>query len=143
MSSIRIRAGSARRSRRGFSMVEVMVAIVLLGVSLTSLGALAFTASKRNTTVANAAYRSAAMNYLFDRYSALDFDQLDAAQSLDSTVTTPPMPYRMQAQFITTTTPNERKIRLIVTPANTLIKPETTVVRRFRWATSNPLNTGL
>ena len=130
-------------TRRGFSVVEVVVAIVLLGISLSSLGVLAFTASRRNATVASAAYRSAAMRYLFDRYSAIDYDDLlPTTQSLDSTVTTGPMPHRLQAIFVTTPNPNEHQIRLIVTPANRLVAPETTFVRRFRWATENPLNTG-
>lgn len=129
--------------RRGFSVIEVIVSIVLLGISLSTLGVLAFQASRRNMVVANAAYRSAAMRYLFDRYSALDFDAIDASQALDSTLSTGPLPLRMQAQMITTTTPNEKRIRLIVTPTNRLILPETTLVRRFRWASTNPLNTGI
>jgi len=134
----------ARRvaGRRGFSIIEVIVSIVLLGISLSTLGVLAFQASRRNMVVANVGYRSAAMRYLFDRYSALDFDAIDG-QALDSTLTTGPLPLRMQAQLITTTTPNEKRVRLIVTPTNTLIKPETTLVRRFRWASTNPLNTGI
>ena len=139
----RSRRPQGATSRRGFSVVEVVVAIVLLGVSLSTLGVLAFTASRRNVTVASVAYRSGAMRFLFDRYSALDYDALNpATQSLDSTVTTGPMPHRLQAIFVTTTNPNERQIRLVVTPKNTLVAPETTFVRRFRWATKNPLNTG-
>lgn len=134
-------ASSGRRGRRGFSIVEVIVAMVLLAVSLSTLGVLAFTASRRNTTVANSAYRAAAMRYLFDRYSALDYDDLTVAQAMDSTVTTGPMPFRMQAVYVTNANPNEQRIQLIVTPVNALIKPETTLVRRFRWATENPLNT--
>ena len=138
----RSRRPQGRASRRGFSVVEVVVAIVLLGVALSTLGVLAFTASRRNVTVANAAYRSAAMRYLLDRYSAMDYDDLNpTTQSLDSTVTTGAMPHRLQAIFVTTTNPNEHQVRLIVTPRNTLIAPETTFVRRFRWATKNPLNT--
>lgn len=137
-------APSARtRPRRGFSMVEVIVSIVLLGISLSTLGVLAFQASRRNMVVANAGYRSAAMRYLFDRYSALEFDAIDATQALDSTVTAGPLPLRMQAQLLATPTPNEKRVQLIVTPTNTLFRPETTVVRRFRWASTNPLNTGI
>lgn len=130
--------------RRGFSIIEVVVAVVLLGVSLSTLGVLAFTASRRNTTVANAAYRSGAMRTLFDRYSAIGFDDLNAAtQTLDSTVTAGPMPHRLQAQFLTAgVLTNERRVQLIVTPANALIRPETSIVRRFRWSATNPLNTG-
>lgn len=130
------------RAPRGFSVVEVVVSIVLLGVALSSLGVLAFTASRRSVTVASAGYRSAAMRYLFDRYSAMNYADLTAtSQSLDSTVATGPMPHRLEAIFVTTTNPNERQVRLIVTPRNALIPPETTFVRRFRWATENPLNT--
>jgi prepilin-type N-terminal cleavage/methylation domain-containing protein len=129
--------------RRGFSIIEVIVSIVLLGISLSTLGVLAFQASRRNMVVANVGYRSAAMRYLFDRYSALDFDAIDGTQALDSTLTTGPLPLRMQAQMVTTTTPNEKRIRLIVTPTNAMVQPETTLVRRFRWASTNPLNTGI
>ena len=140
----RIASQRARRPRRGFSLVEIVVAIMLLGIALSSLGVLAFTSSRRNALVANSAYRVAAMRYLFDRYSALDYDALDPTiQSLDSTVTTGAMPRRLQAVFLTTANPNERQIRLIVTPTNPIIAPETTLVRRFRWATQNPLNTAL
>ena len=140
----RSRSPRARRPRRGFSVVEVIVAMVLLGISLSTLGVLAFTASRRNMTVSNAAYRAAAMRYLFDRYSAMDFDLLhQSTEGLDSTVTTGPMPHRLQAQFINTGTPNESRMRLIVTPTNPLILPETTMVRRFKWSEKNPLNLGV
>jgi type II secretory pathway pseudopilin PulG len=134
----------AGRARPGFSIIEVVVAMVLLGVSLSTLGVLAFTASRRNSTVANAAYRSGAMRLLVDRYSAIAFDDLvPATQALDSTITTGAMPHRLQAQFVTTgVLANERRVRLIVTPSNALIQPETVTVRRFRWSSTNPLNTG-
>ena len=127
--------------RRGFSIVEVVVAIMLLGIALSSLGVLAFQASRRNMIVANSSYRAAGMRYLFDRYSAMNYADIVAAQAFDSTVTTGPMPHRLVAQFVTTANPNEKQIRLIVVPRNALIAPETTLVRRFRWATENPLNT--
>lgn len=137
-----LRRPRGRAPRRGFSVVEAVVAVVLLGVALSTLGVLAFTAARRNVTVASAAYRSGAMRFLFDRYSAMDYDELNATtESLDSTVTDGPVPHRLQATFLATTNFNERRVRLIVTPANELIAPETTFVRRFRWATENPLNT--
>jgi prepilin-type N-terminal cleavage/methylation domain-containing protein len=141
---IRRRADRRRRGfgRPGFSVVEVIVTIVLLGVALSTLGVLAFQTSRRNAIVANVAYRAAAMRYLFDRYSAMNYADIDpATQAFDSTVTKGPMPHRMIAQFVTTTNPNEKQVRLIVIPSNPLVAPETTFVRRFRWATENPLNT--
>lgn len=139
--SRRARRVRAHRPKRGFSVVEVIVAIVLLGVALSTLGVLAFQTSRRNALVANAAYRAAAMRYLFDRYSALNYADLDpATQTMDSTVAAGPMPHRLVAQFVAISNPNEKQVRLIVVPANALVAPETTFVRRFRWATENPLN---
>lgn len=137
---LRSRRPARRAPRRGFSMVEVLVAIVLLGVALSSLGVLAFQASRRNRVIGAAAYRAGAMSELVDRYSALEFDDLSAGtQSLDTTITTGPMPHRRRAVFEPVGA-NQLQIRLIVTPTNTLVRPETTVVKRYKWVESNPLN---
>ena len=134
-----------RVPRRGFSIIEVMVAIVLIGIALSSLGILAFGASRRNATVSAAAYRAAVMGELVDRSSSLDYDfATTSVQALDSTITTGPMPHRRQVIIAQPTgaLANERTITIIVTPTNTLIRPETTIVRRFKYQQVNPLNMG-
>ena len=129
----------ARRARRGFSLVEVIVAIVLLGIALSSLGVLAFGASRKSMTQGAVAYRSAVMNELADRYEALEWLDLIAQQGYDSTITTGPLPHR-RIVTIANFGDEERRVQIVVRPLNTMFREDVTVVRRIRFSTQNPLN---
>lgn len=132
-----------RTQRPGFSIIEVMVAIILIGISLSTLGILAAGAARRNQSVGIGAYRAAVMAELVDRSSSLDYDfATQSVNNLDSTVTTGPLPHRRQVIIATPSggLTNERTITIIVTPTNTSFRPETTVVRRYQYRAVNPLN---
>lgn len=133
---------TGRRARRGFSMVEVIVAIVLLGIALSSLGVLAFGASRKSLTQGAVTYRSAIMNEIADRYEALDWVDLGNAQSYDSTIATGPFPHRRVVTVVTAGLglDIERRVRIEIHPLNPRFRPDTTIVRRFRYSTVNPLN---
>lgn len=129
----------APRARRGFSLVEVIVAIVLLGIALSSLGVLAFGASRKSMTQGAITYRSAVMNEIADRYEALSWTDLGNAQNYDSTIATGPLPHRRIVEIVEFP-PIERRVRIVIRPTNTLFREDTTIVRRFRYTTVNPLN---
>lgn len=71
-------ARTARRlhSRRGMSLIEVMVAMTLLAVVLSSLAFLAGQASLRSRKAATGTYRAALASELASRFSSMPYDSL-------------------------------------------------------------------
>jgi prepilin-type N-terminal cleavage/methylation domain-containing protein len=69
------------RQREGFTMVEVLVAMVLLAIILTTLAGFTFTTAQRNMTVADSNTREAIKLATMNRYNAVPFDTLVAVGS--------------------------------------------------------------
>jgi prepilin-type N-terminal cleavage/methylation domain-containing protein len=63
-------------TRSGFSMVEVLVAMVLLAVILTALAGFTFTTARRAITVTDASAREALLLESVNRFNSLPFDSL-------------------------------------------------------------------
>lgn len=63
-------------TRPGFSLIEVVVAMVLLALILTSLAGFTFVTARQSITLADANAREAVLLATVNRYSALPFDQL-------------------------------------------------------------------
>ena len=74
--SRRMRTARRHRPRRGMSLVEVMVAMTLLAVVLSSLAFLAGQASLRSRKAATGTYRAALANELASRFSSLPYDSV-------------------------------------------------------------------
>lgn len=96
---MRIPRSSALRvqssARRGFSLIELLIALVMLAVVVTSLAGLAGTMARRARRISGTAYQTGLLTQEVDRAVAAPIESL-AVQLGQTTVDTPvtqPFPY--------------------------------------------------
>ncbi|HSJ26101.1 MAG TPA: prepilin-type N-terminal cleavage/methylation domain-containing protein [Longimicrobiales bacterium] len=65
-------------TREGFSLIEVVVAMVLLAIILTSLAGFTFVTARQAITVSDANAREAVLHATVNRYSGLPWDSLQS-----------------------------------------------------------------
>ena len=122
---------------RGFTLIEIMVSMTILGLGMMLLGPL-LTRSARTAEVASASsYQTAVMATLAARFDAIPFDQL-AVGTTCTTVTTMPLPHT-QCVTVTTVTPKRRRVSIVVAPAGSAT--DSVVFERSISGNGTPLNT--
>ena len=125
------------RPRRGAGLVEIMLAMIIFALVATSYAAVTLRYATRMKTISAGAARSAALTEYMNRLMALPFDQLTGAAGC-TTVSTGAFPNtRCIEVFVMTTTKDS--VRVTLTPANSVIKPDTVVLTRVKATTVNPL----
>jgi Tfp pilus assembly protein PilV len=114
-----------------------MVAMVLFAIGALGLAAMSVAVARRAVTSAATTARSAMMGEMVDRLQAIPFDSL-AARAGCTDITGPPLP---NTRCITVTSlPNSKvQVRLIVTPTDPKLRPDTNTFTRARGAKDNPL----
>jgi prepilin-type N-terminal cleavage/methylation domain-containing protein len=124
------------RARRGLTLPEVIMAVVLLALLASSHSLLTLKFTQRQKAVTLGVYRSAALESVVNRWVSMPFDSLSTKAGC-TTVNDTPMAY---TKCITVTTiSNARKtVRIILTPS-TLLKPDTVSFDRAKMSTTNPL----
>lgn len=127
-----------RKSPSGFILLEVLVAMVLLGLVLSSLAAMMFAVSKRSIISTGFAYRNAVLMQEVNRLEALPYDSL-AVGSSSVTVSTLPYPHT-RIVTITAPEPKAKQVKVVITPSNAIYRPDTIRFRRTLPATTTALN---
>lgn len=128
----------ARRvPRQGFILLEVLVAMVILGFVLSTLAAMMFAVAKRSITSTGSTYRNAILMQEVNRLEALPYDSL-AVGSSSATVSTQPYPH---TRVVTIVSPNSKmkQVKVVITPANSLYKPDSAAFTRALPATTTAL----
>lgn len=129
--------------RRGFILLEVIVAITLLALVMTPLAAMVFKITARSHHIIGSAYRN---GVLMQHVNLLESQPYDSLAIGTSTLTSTVMPY----PYTRTVTVSQisqvyelkaKKVILIITPTNTLYKPDTTVFVRSSANTLHALDT--
>ena len=126
--------------RKGFSLIEVIVSMVLLAICVSSLAALTHSISQSSIKVTGAAYRNGVLMHEVNRLIALPYDSV-AVGTLSYSATTGPYPH---TRLITVTEPVPAKVKavkIIVTPTNPLYKADTLNFTRTNAKTSKVLCT--
>lgn len=126
------------KNRDGVTLVELMVAMVMLAVMLTSVAGLTFEAARRSIVTTGENYRQAAMLEEVNRMTAEPYHNL-AVGSVCRTVTTGVFPHSRCAT-ITSTGLYSKEVTLIVTPTQRGVLPDTVVFTRARAPLTNPLS---
>lgn len=129
--------------RGGFILLEVLVAMVLLALVLSSLAGMMFAVSRRAITSTGFAYRNAVLMQEVNRLEALPFDSLSVGSA---SVTVAEKPYaHTRVVSVTSSSNNAKLVTVVITPANALYKADTVSFTRTRPATSTALtsNTGV
>lgn len=127
--------------RAGFSLVEALVAMVLVSVVMLALAPVMFTAASRQAVDAGTAERDAILMGEADRLSTLPVQAL-AAQ--DGCRTLPPQARFSHGLCITVQPMGGGQIRVGVTvsPDTPLVPPDSVVMYRRSGGQGNPFNTG-
>ena len=130
---------SCGRARDGFTLIEVVVAMVLLSTVLVMLAGMTFQTAQRSVDLHSTGSRQALMLQEVNRMSALDYDDVAAevgCRTLDAGD-------GMQYNSCISTTPvgvNSAQVQVIMSPVRaSLIKPDTVRFVHSKPPTSNPL----
>jgi len=131
-----------KKRRKGFVVMEVVVAITLLALVMTPLAAMVFKITARSHQIVGAAYRNGVLMEQINQLESKNFDSL-AVGTTTLVTTAKPYPY---TRTVTVTLISDKlslkakKIVLIIRPTNTLYKPDTTTFVRSSANTINAFN---
>lgn len=117
------------KNRRGISLIEVMVAVTLLGLMATVHTVVTMRYALRTRVAAIGVDRTSAISTAVDLYSTMPFANLTS--STGCTTVTALASYRHQ-RCVTITSPTQaiRRIQIIIIPTNTAFRSDTVRVDR-------------
>jgi type II secretory pathway pseudopilin PulG len=126
-------------SRKGFMLVEVIVAMVLLAIAVTSLAGLVYSVSQSGIKTSGDAYRNGVLMHEVNRLEGLPYDLIPTGTSSYS-VSTGSYPH---TRVVTVAEPvtNVKTIRIVITPVNSKFKPDSVAFLRTKARTSRALCT--
>lgn len=130
-----------RNLRKGFALIEAIVAIVILGIAITTLAALMVQVSRGALRVSGDSYKNNVLTQELNRVGAMPYDSL-AVGTQTVSITAQPYPH---TRVITVTEPASRvkRIQIVVTPIGYYFKGDTAIVYRRNFAPTNSFNTGI
>jgi prepilin-type N-terminal cleavage/methylation domain-containing protein len=131
---------SSGKARKGFALVEVIVAMVLLAVAVSSLAAMVYSISRSGLAATGNAYRNGVLMQEVNRFEGIPYDSIHVGTS-SVTVSTGKYPH---TRTITVTEPTVnlvKSVTVIIKPANTAFKPDTAKFIRTLSRTSKALCT--
>jgi prepilin-type N-terminal cleavage/methylation domain-containing protein len=117
-------ARSNATSRKGFVIVEVIVAMVILGVAVSSLAALVYSVSRSGIKTSGDAYRNGVLMQEVNRLEGLPYDSI-AVGSASFGVSSGTYAH---TRVVTVTEPTVNVVKLVtvvITPTNARFKPDT------------------
>jgi prepilin-type N-terminal cleavage/methylation domain-containing protein len=132
--------GEKSITRKGFVIVEVIVAMVLLGVAVSSLAALLYSISQSGLVATGNAYRNGVLMNEVNRLEALPYDSV-AVGSQTYTVSTAPYPHTRVVTVLEPVVGTFKTVKVIITPTNARFKPDTLNFTRSKAKTSKALCT--
>jgi len=125
-------------SRTGFTLVEVLVAMSILGAAASVMVAPLYQYAQRTDVVAFAQARNGLLAQQVNRLTALPFDSL-ATRVGCVTTGSDPLPYT-RCITMTTVSSVQKRVMLVMTPANATVRPDTVVFDRTQPVGSNPFS---
>jgi prepilin-type N-terminal cleavage/methylation domain-containing protein len=130
----------ASEPRKGFVLVEVIVAMMILAIAVSSLAALMYSVSQSGMVATGNAYRNAVLMHEVNRLEGIPYDSI-AVGSSSVSVSTLPYPH---TRVITVDEPVANVVKtvtVVITPVNVRLKPDTVNFIRTRARTSRVLCT--
>jgi hypothetical protein len=128
---------SAKR-RKGFVIVEIIVAMVLLAIAISSLAALLYTISQSGMVATGNAYRNGVLMSAVNTFEGMPYASL-AVGTQSSSVATGPYP---NTRYVTITEPVAnvvKNVTVIIAPTNPKYKPDTVTFIRTNALTTKVL----
>ena len=131
--------GRRAAGRAGFSLVEIVVAMLLLSVTLLALAALMTQVAQQGRATEATAQRNAALVRQVNYFTALSFDALDPALAGCTVVDDAPLPYERCVEI--SAGASTRTVKIKVTPTNSAYRPDSAIFERTA-SPVNPFNVG-
>ncbi len=128
----------ASEPRKGFVMVEIIVAMVLLAVAISSLAALMYSVSQSSQKATGNAYRNGVLMQEVNRLEGIPYDSIAAVETTVP-VTSGPYPHTRKISVTEPVANVIKSITIVITPANTKFKPDTVSFIRTRARSSRAL----
>jgi prepilin-type N-terminal cleavage/methylation domain-containing protein len=129
---------SSRASRKGFVIVEVIVAMVILGVAVSSLAALVYSVSRSGIKTTGDAYRNGVLMQEVNRLEGIPYDSI-AVGSASYSVTSGSYAHTRVVTVTEPTVAVVKSIKVVITPANSRFKPDTVSFIRTKARVSHVL----
>jgi len=128
------------KARKGFVLVEVIVAMVLLAVAVTSLAAMMYSVSQSGQKATGNAYRNGVLMQEVNRLEGIPYDSVTVGTSSASVSTG----VYAHTRTITVSEPVAnvvKSVKIVITPVNSLYKPDTVSFTRTKARSSRVLCT--
>ncbi len=123
--------------RNGVSLIEVMVALVLFGMIATVHTVASLRYGVRQRLAAVGSSRAAALTQSIDMYSAMPRASIAGTVGC-TTITTWPQFSHQRCVSTTAVSGSVTRVRIIIVPTNTAIKPDTVWIDRVTSNTTPP-----
>src|SRR5690606_97821 len=127
------------RARAGISLVEIVVAMTLMSAVLIPIAGITVMGANRSLRSAGATYRQGILNQEVNRPTASPVATLPSAAGC-TTVATGTFPHT-RCVTVTDVTGTLRRVRVVVTPAQPGVRPDSVTFERANPPTGNPLST--
>lgn len=122
-------------ARKGFVIVEVIVAMVLLGVAITSLAALVWSVSRSGIRTTGDAYKNAVLMQEVNRLESIPYDSVaNGSYGVSTGVYA-----HSRVVTVTPLTANIKAISVVISPTNPRYKPDSVSFTRTLARTSKVL----
>jgi prepilin-type N-terminal cleavage/methylation domain-containing protein len=131
---------AGRKNRKGFVLVEIIVAMILLAIAVSSLAALMYSVSQQGMVASGNAYRNGVLMDQVNKLEGIPYDSVTVGTTTTS-MTSGTYPH---TRVVTVTEPAVQTLKLIkviVTPTNPKLKPDTVTFTRTKAKTSKVLCT--
>jgi len=131
------------KGRKGFILMEVVVAMTLLALVMTPLAAMVYKITARSHRTIGATYRNGVLMEQINQLESTNFDSL-AIGTTTTTSTAKPYPY---TRTVTVSLISQvfqlkaKKVILIIAPSNPLYRPDTTTFVRSSANTMSTFDT--
>jgi prepilin-type N-terminal cleavage/methylation domain-containing protein len=128
-----------RRSRKGFTLIEILVSMTVLAVGILIMGTLLLRASRGAEAASNVSFQTAALTAEAARLSSLPYASL-ALGTTCATVAGEPFPHT-SCSTITQAAANRKLVKVKVTATNNPeVRPDSVMFERSITVAVNPLN---
>lgn len=120
------------------TLVELMVAVILVGITVTSLSGLTFKSARDAMVLAGDGYLRGIMVQEVNRLHAVPFTQL-APGSFCVTVSTGKFPHT-RCYKVVDVSKEKKTVTVVINPTQSGVRTQSTVFNRFQPSSYNPLN---
>lgn len=115
------------KARRGFVLMEVIVAMTLLALIMTPLAAMVFKITARNHRTVGNTYRNAVLMHEVNLLQSIPYDSLAEGSSTKS-VNAKPYPHTVSVsvdEYWEKWQLKAKRVELVISPTNSLYRPDT------------------